>query len=182
MLAGERWRGQGGEGRDALGARARASKAAGSNRTSRTVMSSFQLSITARMRRKRSPFGNGFAAGLHLKRLASSKSLMTVGSFSNNSPVPHSADFVRMCFRATWRAAVAAPVVVEGGGGGSTAGEGPSPCTMEMSPLEDPQPSWAFFPLCRVGGRCGGARRGVRFFTWSFCSMSARSSYTEKNA
>lgn len=78
--------------------------------------------------------------------------------------------------------AVAAPVVVEGGGGGSAAGEGPSPCTMEMSPLEDPQPSWAFFPLCRVGGRCGGARRGVRFFTWSFCSVSARSSYTEKNA
>ena len=122
LLVGERWRGQGGEGRDALGARARASKAAGSNRTSRTVMSSFQLSITARMRRKRSPFGNGFAAGLHLKRLASSKSLKTVGSFSNNSPVPHSADFVRMCFRATWRAAVAAPVVVEGGGGGSAAG------------------------------------------------------------
>ena len=28
------------------------------------------------MRRKRSPFGNGFAAGLHLKRLASSKSLI----------------------------------------------------------------------------------------------------------
>ena len=112
LLVGERWRGQGGEGRDALGARARASKAAGSNRTSRTVMSSFQQSITARMRRKRSPFGNGFAAGLHLKRRASSKSLKTVGSFSNNSPVPHSADFVRMCFRATWRAAVESELCV----------------------------------------------------------------------
>ena len=62
------------------------------------------------------------------------------------------------------------------GGGGSAAGEGPSPCTMEMSPLG------LHFHCAGVRGLWGGVRRGVRFFTWSFCSMSARSSYTEKNA